>query len=122
MHGANGEHDAGEATASWLDAEETVLATLKGVGASLELTERRIVIVRDGSDFRPRSGVRSWQYASILDVSLSQPRRGQARIVIRTGHNPWDAVSMFFSSTLLADAERVVSEIRNRLPSGPPRG
>jgi hypothetical protein len=40
--------------------------------------------------------------------------RGQARIVIRTGPRPWQAVSMFFKLEELRDAERVASEIRRR--------
>jgi hypothetical protein len=106
----------------WLEADETPIARLTGVGASLVVTERRVVIVRDGSGFRPRSGTRSWPLEGILRVSLSQPTRGQARIVVRTGPRPWQAVSMFFKLEQLRDAERVTSEIRRRHKPGQIRG
>jgi hypothetical protein len=99
----------------WLEADEEPVAQLAGVGAILFVTERRVVIVRDGSGFRPRSGTRWWPHESVLRVSLSEPRRGQARIVVRTGPRPWQAVSMFFQLDRLRDAERVASEIRKRL-------
>lgn len=96
-----------------------VVAVLAGDGASLLATRDQVVILRDGTAFRPRTGVRSWSYDRILDVSLSQARHGQARIVIRTGRFPWEAVSMFFSSRNLPDAERMIREIRKRLRTSP---
>jgi hypothetical protein len=96
-------------------ADDDVVAVLAGDGASLLATRHQLVILRDGSALRPRTGVRSWSYDQILDVSLSQPHHGQARIVIRTGRFPWEAVSMFFSSRHLPDAERMIREIRKCL-------
>lgn len=108
--------DASEIDAlDWLEANEVVVAVLSGAGASLVATDRRVVIVREGAEFRPRNGVRSWTYDRIVDVSLSPPMRGQAVIVIRTGRYPWQAVTMFFDSRLRPDAERVIGEIRKRL-------
>jgi hypothetical protein len=91
-----------------------VLAVLPGNGASVLATRQEVVILRDGSAFRPRSGVRSWSYDQIIDVSLSEPHRGQARIVLRIGRFRWDAVSVFFNVRHLPEAERVIAEIRAR--------
>jgi hypothetical protein len=99
----------------WLDDDEDVIAMLVGNGANLLATRRRIVIVRDGSGFRPRSGVRSWPYDRIVRVSLVQPTHGQARILVRTGDHPWQVVSMFFDSRRWPDAERLVGEIRRQV-------
>lgn len=99
----------------WLEPDETVLATLTGSGASLFATERRLVIVRSGAGFRPRTGVRSWPYDRLLQVSLSRPMRGQALIHVRTGRLAWQAVSMFFDSRQLREAQHVIDEIRQRL-------
>jgi hypothetical protein len=99
----------------WLEAGEDVVAILTGDAASLLVTESRVVIVRDGHEFRPRSGVRSWSYETIDQVSLSRAKRGQAMILIRTGNLPWQAVSMFFASQSEPDAKHVIGEIQKRL-------
>jgi len=99
-----------------LEPGEELVGRLDGRGATLLLTQRRVVIVREGSGFRPRSGVRSWPYASIMRVTLSPPKRGQAQIVIRTGRAAWQAVSMFFAAELMPDAEDLVQEIRRQIP------
>lgn len=99
----------------WLDADESVIATLTGDGASILATPTRIVLVREGSEFRPRTGLRSWPYDRIVRVSLVQPRHGQARILVVTADNPRQPVSMFFEMRRLRDAERLAAEIRSRL-------
>jgi hypothetical protein len=98
-----------------LEPDEDLIAVLAGEGANLLVTERRVVIVRDRYAFRPRSGVRSWSYDTIVQVSLSRAKRGQATIVIRTGTHPWQAVSMFFAAQHELDAEDVIREIGERL-------
>jgi predicted deacetylase len=103
-----------------VDADD-VLAVLPGNGASVLATPHQVVILRDGSTFRPRTGVRSWSYDQILDVSLSDPHRGQARIVLRIGRFPWEAVSVFFNARHLPEAERVIAEIRARQADRPRR-
>jgi hypothetical protein len=99
----------------WLDADEQVIAALTGDGASLLATPTRIVLVREGSEFRPRTGLRSWPYDRIVRVSLVQPRHGQARILVVTADNPRQPVSMFFELRRLRDAERLAAEIRRRV-------
>jgi hypothetical protein len=108
VHGPGG---AGES----LDSDEELVARLDGIGATLLVTERRVIIVRAGSGFRPRSGIRSWSYGAIKEVSLSQPLRGQAQIMVRTGRGPWQAVSMFFPSDQWSEAQRLVHQIRRRI-------
>jgi hypothetical protein len=106
---------SGDVARGWLEAGEAVMAVLTGSGASMFATDRRLVIVRNGAEFRPRTGVRSWAYNRIIQVSLSPPKRGQALILVRAGRLPWQAVSMFFDSGYWSDAQRVVDEIRNHL-------
>jgi hypothetical protein len=99
----------------WLEPDEVVVAVLAGDGATLSATETRVVIVRDGSEYRPKSGVRSWPYEQVSSVQLSRPQRGQARFVVRTGRYPWQAVSVFFNVSNQADAERMVREVSRRV-------
>ena len=103
------------ASREWLEPNEPMLAVLPGAGATLFATERRLVIVRSGAGFRPRTGIRSWPYDRIIEVSLSRPTRGQALVLVRTGKFPWQAVSMFFDSQHWPEAQRVIGEIRQRL-------
>jgi hypothetical protein len=98
-----------------LEPGEELVGRLDGRGATLLLTQRRVVIVREGSGFRPRSGIRSWPYSSITGVTLSPPKRGQAQVVIRTGRAAWQAVSMFFAAELMTDAEDLIQEIRRQI-------
>jgi len=99
----------------WLEPDEEVVALLAGDGATLSATQHRVVIVRDGSEYRPKSGVRSWPYEQVTSVQLSRPQHGQARFVIRTGRYPWQAVSVFFNVSQLPDAERMVREVSRRV-------
>jgi hypothetical protein len=94
-----------------LDADEDVIAALIGDGASLLATPQRMVLVREGSEYRPRNGVRSWPYDRISHVSLVRPKHGQARIIVVTDH-PRQTVSMFFDIRRWRDAERLAAEIR----------
>ncbi|TMF39063.1 MAG: hypothetical protein E6I26_05930 [Chloroflexi bacterium] len=98
-----------------LEPEESVVAELSGTGAVLLATDRRVLIVRDRAGFRPRSGIRSWPYGDIVSVSLSRPVRGQGVFVVRSGTYPWQAVSVFFASQLLPEAERALGAIRRHL-------
>ena len=111
--------DRGSSDRAWLEEGEEVLIELVGDGARLLATSWRVVIVRDGSGFRPRSGVRSWPFDQIDRVSLVPPKRNQARIVIRTSDPMSETVSMFFEARHWTDAERMATEIRRRLPNWP---
>ena len=104
------QHD-GRDPRRWLNAGEDVIAALIGEGASLFGTPQRVVLVREGSEYRPRNGVRSWPYDRIAQVSLVRPMHGQARIVIVTD-NPRQRVSVFFDFRRWRDAERLAAEIR----------
>ena len=95
-------------------APEPLLDHVAGVGATLILTETRVIVVRQGAHFRPRSGVRAWPLRSIRDIRLVASRRGSGSIVIRTGPYPWQAVNVFVGAQDSADAERIVARIRSR--------
>jgi hypothetical protein len=98
-----------------LEPDEELVAHLTGVGASLLVTQRRVVIVRHRSAFRPRSGIRSWTYDNNFQVSTSPPRRGHAQFMLRTGSGARQAVSLFFAAEQVPDAQRLVGEIRKRV-------
>ena len=95
-------------------APEPLLDHVAGIGATLILTATRVIVVRQGAHFRPRSGVRAWPLRSIGEIQLVASRRGSGSIVIRTGPYPWQAVNVFVGAQDSADAERIVAQIRAR--------
>jgi hypothetical protein len=91
---------------------ETVTEQVAGLGARLCLTATRVVILRDGAQLRPRSGIRSWPHGSV-QVRLEPPRRGTGRLVLSDWPDGRSAVSLFVPADDWASAERVVGMIRS---------
>jgi hypothetical protein len=96
-------------------AGETVLEQVEGLGATLVVTATRVIVVRQGAHFRPRTGVREWPLAGLRAVQLAAPRNGNGRVVLRTGPYPWQAVSLFIPAPQWRAAERAVGQIRVRM-------
>ena len=90
---------------------ETMLESVPGVGASLAVTATRVVVVRDGAERRPRTGLRAWSHGAI-EARLEPPRGGNGRIVLGTGANPYAAVSLFVTAPQWPLAIRTVERIR----------
>ena len=66
-----------------LDPDEQVEMTLQAVGCTLVLTDRQLIMVRQGADFRPRTGVTSWRRDAVRRISMSTSRIGCASSSIR---------------------------------------
>jgi hypothetical protein len=113
-HGKRISDDQGQAFRA-AAAGEVVLEQVEGLGATLVVTATRVILVRQGAHFRPRTGVREWPLGSLRDVRLAPPRNGNGRIVVRTGPYPWQAVSLFVPAQQWRAAERAVGQIRVRL-------
>jgi hypothetical protein len=96
-------------------AGETVLEQVRGLGATLMVTTSRVIVIRQGAHFRPRSGIREWPLSTLRDVQLAPPKHGNGRVVLRTGPYPWQAVSLFVAAKEWRAAERAVGQIRVRL-------
>jgi hypothetical protein len=103
------------AVAAEAEAGEAVLEHVQGLGATLMVTTTRVIVIRQGAHFRPRSGIREWPLSTLRDVQLAPPKHGNGRVVLRTGLYPWQAVSMFVSAQEWRAAERAVGQIRVRL-------
>jgi hypothetical protein len=110
LHGPSGETASSMLAMSGLGAE--VVDHVPGLGATLAITPTRVVVVRQGAHFRPRTGVRSWPYEMLRDVRLAPPIHGDGRVVLRVGPYPWQAVSLFIAAAEWAAAERVAGKIR----------
>jgi hypothetical protein len=107
---ANG--DPGSSNPPIAGLDEDVVDQVLGLGATLIITATRVILIRQGAQYRPRSGVRSWPYSSLRDVQVVPPRHGNGRVVIRLGPYPWQAVNLFVDAPEWPAAERVVGKIR----------
>ena len=99
-------HDAIDAV---LDPGESVEVVAAAVGSSLVLTQRRLIVVRDGAKFRPKSGVRSFDLDLGLSIRVGPARR---RVIITSDCG---TINVFVRSEQLAQAEAFVAEVRRRI-------
>jgi hypothetical protein len=111
----------GHAAGPELDAEETLLVVLRGIGATMFLTTRRLIVARDGNERRPRSGVASHPLATILQLHLEMGSGPSGRIAIRTVPGK-EAVSMFFDARSLERAQELIDIARPHIARQRRRG
>ncbi len=100
---------ARKALADVLDPGERIDQIAHAVGCAVVLTDRRLLIVRDGASHRPKTGVRSFGLDHDLAVRIGPARR---RILIE-----WKGrrTSAFIRSEHLGPAELLVAEARRRI-------
>jgi hypothetical protein len=98
-----------------LDPSERVLRYVTAVGCALVLTERRLVLVRDGVTYRPRTGVQTWPLDRLLTVRITPVVRRTGRITIeRSGRS----ASAWVSEEHWPDADALIAELRRRIYAG----
>ncbi len=90
--------------------DEELLVTLPGIGAVLYLTTERLIIVRDGSERRPRNGIQSFGIDAISHVRIEPGTGSSGRIAIST--NGHEAVSMFFDARAADRAREAIDRFR----------
>src|SRR5207244_1016257 len=74
---------------------ERLTHAVPAIGCTIALTTRRLFVIRDGSAFRPKTGVREWPLETSLDVKPGLVRHGSGSLVIRQGR---DVTSVFVST------------------------
>lgn len=104
--------DARAALASFLEPTEPVDAVVAAVGCVMVLTRRRLVIVRDGANFRPKTGVRWFDLDRTLGIRIGPGRR---RVIIDAAGT---SITVFVRPEQLEQAERLVAEVRRRILLG----
>jgi hypothetical protein len=97
---------AQEALTAILEPGEPIERDVAAVGAHLMLTDRRLVVVRDGFSYRPMTGVRSWPIDRQLELRLTP---GQLLIEVRGA-----VVGVFFQEPQSAAIRSLVAAIRRR--------
>ena len=98
-----------------LDKGETIDHLVPAIGCVVALTPKRLLIVREGSSFRPKSGVREWELDAGLAVRAGLVRQGSGSLVIKWGRN---ATSVFVRADHWNDALALVGTVRARLRLG----
>ncbi len=94
-----------------LEPGEEVSAVLTAIGCKLVVTDRHLILVRDGRSFRPRSGVQSWPLVPTLSVRSTPTDAHPGRILITmNGHT----TSVFVAAHDQRAADRLVAGVRER--------
>jgi hypothetical protein len=100
------------ALAPVLGPTERVAMVAPAVGCTLVLTDRQLLLVRDGVSYRPRSGVQSWVVDRSLSVRLGPIRQTTGQLAIECGGK---TASVFLTRAHLAEADALVAEVRRRI-------
>jgi hypothetical protein len=90
---------------------EEILGSISSLAGSLVLTDRRVLILREGRGYRPQSGIRSWDIEPGIAFTYGPPRGGVGRLMIGKGK---DATSFFVKTSDWDAALRLIS-MANRL-------
>jgi hypothetical protein len=91
---------------------ERLTHAVPAIGCTLALTTRRLLVIRDGSAFRPVSGIREWPLDPALDVRPGLVRHGSGSVAIRQGR---DVTSVFVPSKEWDSALTLIGALRGRI-------
>jgi hypothetical protein len=91
---------------------EGITHLVPAIGCVVALTSKRLLIVREGSSYRPKTGVREWELGPGLTVRAGLVRQGSGSIVIKLGRN---ATSVFVRADHWDDALALVGTVRARM-------
>jgi hypothetical protein len=104
-----------------LGLEETLLLVLRGIGATMFLTTRRVIVARDGMERRPRTGIVSYPLEAIRHLRLELGSAPSGRIAVWTDAGQ-EAVSMFFDARSLDRAHELIDTARPHIARQRRRG
>ena len=104
--------DVHAALAPVLAPSEQVVVVAPAVGCTLVLTDRQLLLVREGVAYRPRSGVRAWVVDRSLSVRLAPLRRTSGQLAIEFGRR---TTSVFYTLDEKLAIDQLVAEVRRRI-------
>ena len=95
-----------------LQPTERLTHAVPGIGCTILLTTGRLLVLREGAAFRPKTGVREWAIEETLEVRPGLVRHGSGSLVIRKGR---DVTSVFVPTGEWAAALQLVGALRTRI-------
>jgi hypothetical protein len=104
--------DARAAISSVLAPSEEVALVAPAVGCTLVLTDRQLLLVREGVAYRPRSGVRTWVIDRTLSVRLAPVRKTSGQLAIECCRR---TTSVFYTIDEKLAIDQLVAEVRRRI-------
>jgi hypothetical protein len=107
--------DAQAALKPMLAPSEEVALVAPAVGCTLVLTDRQLLLVRDGVSYRPRSGVRAWVLDRTLTLRPGRPSRSAGQLAIECCRR---TTSVFYSLDHKLAIDQLVAEVRRRIYAG----
>ena len=94
-----------------LEPREEIAAVLTAIGCKLVVTDRHLILVRDGRSFRPRTGVQSWALVPTLSVRSTPTDAHPGRILITMNGR---TTSVFVAPHDRRSADHLIAEVRRR--------
>jgi hypothetical protein len=94
-----------------LRPSERIVWSAAAVGCTLVLTDRRLLLVRDGTQYRPRTGIQAWALDRSLTIRLTASRERVRLMIEYSGQ----AVSVFVAAVHATAVNRLVAEARQRI-------
>lgn len=107
--------DTQAALTPMLAPSEEVSLVAPAVGCTLVLTDRQLLLVREGATYRPRSGVRAWVLDRTLTLRPGRPSRSSGQLAIECCKR---TTSVFYSLDNKLAMDRLVAEVRRRIYAG----
>ena len=98
--------DVAESLGDVLHTDEGILGAVSSLAGTLVLTDRRVVIVREGHRYRPQNGIRSWDISTEVGFRYGALRGGLGRLVVGDGKA---AASFFVNESDWSEALRLVT-------------
>ena len=95
-----------------LEPDEDLIEVVAGVGATLVLTAGRLIMVRDGAAFRPRSGVRTWDLIDRPAIRSGLLVHGTGRLLIEGQGRP---ASLFVAEANWPTARLLIEGLHRRV-------
>jgi hypothetical protein len=90
---------------------ERLTHAVPAVGCTVALTTRRLLVIRDGLGFRPKSGLREWPLDPSLEVRTGLVRHRSGSLIIRRGRQ---VTSVFVPTEEWAAAIQLIGALRSR--------
>ena len=97
---------------STLRPTERLTHAVPAIGCTVLLTTGRLLVIRDGAAFRPKTGIREWAISETLEVQPGLVRHGSGSLVIRRGR---EVTSVFVPTDEWAAALQLVGALRTRI-------